>query len=272
MQRSIRKSLRSWTQQPVRVAQLCLFVGSTSALVLFPFAALAGQSAAQQAAMPPKKIISFAAGNQWTYAVRIPKDVHLIVDPYFVNDDAVIRTSKTNGVLAKPRGPEEFTFTMKCVQAISDSSCKAEVDRSGVRLWILNEITEARLAVLPRGSFQTIELHGVTHFGEKQGNPWILGQVLGLLLAQPNPQKVDLRGWLVEREPLVETTNVPAGQFSEVFHSRIRKPSIESGPSAFPGYTIESWVALRVGLVKFVMKDADAKVLFSLELVSYEVK
>jgi hypothetical protein len=225
-----------------------------------------------------QKSIPMAVGNRWTYRVQIPKDVHLIVNPYFVHPDDLLATSKTNGVLARPRGPEEATFTVKCAKAISDLSCRVDVDEAGLRLWFNTPTTEQRLVVVSGDGFLTLELHGVTKIGDN--DPWILGQVLAVLSKQSNQAKGNVPEWLAKHakasdvlaEPLRESVSIPAGEFRKGFHSVMKRKQNPYGNDNIPDYTIESWTGDKVGLVKYVMKDAGDKVLFTVELVSYEAQ
>jgi hypothetical protein len=229
-------------------------------------------SLSQETQKPIQKYISLAIGNRWTYRVQIPKEVRLIVDPYVVHPWEMDYTSVTNGMLKNPRGPEEVTFTLKCVQAISDSSCKADVDEAGLQLWFVNRTTEQRLVIAPHDNFLILELHGVTEIGKDSGNPWILAQAVALVPTQTNQVKADMPGWRSGlAELLREPIRVPAGEFRKGFHSTIARRDPTSNPP-YPDYTVESWTAEKVGLLKYVMKGADGNVMFTVELVSYEVK
>jgi len=228
----------------------------------------------QEAAKPAEKSIPLAVGNHWTYRLHIPKEVHLIVDPHFVRPN-LSGTSITNGVLVRARGPEESTFTMKCVQVISDSSCRIEVEEEGLRLWFINRTTEQRLVMVSHDSFLTFELHGVSEIGKDRGDPWIMGQALALVPVQANQAKGDLQIWRSGVvEPLRDPIRVPAGEFGRGFHSTIarREPSSGLSENQVPDYTIESWTASGVGLVKYVMRGPGGDVMFVLELANYEVK
>jgi len=258
------------------------------------FCSMLSVSLSQEAIAPFQKPIWLGAGNQWTYRVQISKDAHLIFDPHFVHPD-LGATSLTNGEAAKSRGPEEIAFTIKCGAPISDSSYQATMEEAGLALWLSVRATEERLALVPRGIFVTYELHAVTEIGKDgKDGPWIAGQILALLPAQSSQKKVEVLGWLegvkpltIIRlepgrswegqqvptwtvEPLTESVQVPAGEFSKGFHSLVRKP--QSNMSSVPAHTIESWIAEKVGLIKYVSKGPKDNVLVTLELSSYLVK
>lgn len=253
-------------EQPSKQRKFRRLVASASLLTLLAGILFLPKVCSGQAPDQVRKLVPLTVGNQWTYRVQIPKDVHLIIDPHFVYPDGLLRTSETNGVRESARGPEETAFKMKCVQAISDSSCKVEVDEVGLQLWFNLWSPEARLVLLPGDNFVRLELHDVTVIGKEKGDPWILGQMLALLPAKADQDRAEVSGWLVE--PLKEAVRVPAGVFRKGFHSVIPMP----GTQSVPAHTIESWTAEGVGLVKYIMKGPDDKVLFSLELVSYELK
>jgi len=225
-------------------------------LALIPPLFLAAQAQPQkpETAVPnrvtdPKKYFPLKAGNEWHYELQIPKETYVPYDPYFVEPNGLLGTSVTNGSIKREAVTQKFS--MKITEVIRDSEAKVEFAEEGLKLlWFVNDIKEARLAIVPQDKgVSIVEVRGFMRKPE--------GWILGHLLAQ-------FSGDEMQSAPV----RVPAGTFSKVIHSTIP----HSRSNYTPAYTQETWLAEGVGLIRAIALDANKNVIYKLELNSYQVK
>jgi hypothetical protein len=196
----------------------------------------------------PKKYFPLKLGNEWHYELEIPKETYFPYDPYFIEPNGLLGTSVTNGSIKRTAVTQKFS--MKITEVISDSEAKVEIAEEGRKLlWFVNDIKEARLAIVPQEKGVSIEVRG---FMVKPAG-WILGHALAQFSGNEAPSA---------------PVRIAAGTFSKVIQSTI--PHARSNYT--PAYTQETWFAQDVGLIKAIALDADKNVIYKLELNSYQVK
>ena len=123
-----------------------------------------------------KKYFPLKAGNEWHYELQIPKETYVPYDPYFIEPNGLLGTSITNGSIKRAAVTQKFS--MKITEVISDSEAKVEITEEGRKLlWFVNDIKEARLAIVPQGKSVSIEVRG---FMVKPAG-WILGHALAIV-------------------------------------------------------------------------------------------
>ena len=206
------------------------------------------ETAALDRVTDPKKYFPLKVGNEWHYELQIPKETHVPYDPYFIEPNGLLGTSVTNGSIKRAAVTQKFS--MKITEVISDSEAKVEIAEEGRKLlWFVNDIKEARLAIVPQEKGLSIEIRG---FMVKPAG-WILGHALAQFSGDEAPS---------------EPVRVAAGTFSKVIQSTIP----HSRSNYTPAYTQETWLAEGVGLIKAIALDADKNVIYQLELNTYLLK
>lgn len=249
----VRKSLR------LQYSNCLIVILALISLQLISVGRLVGQ---EKSPRWMKKSIPMAAGQVWTYRVKVPDTVVMIYDPIVLAPSGLMGSSSTHRLVG--RGPEETTFTVTTLGGAGDSAARVDVGDVGKSLWFPHKTREVKLAIVPfRGvpGLFSLEVQGTM----EEPDGWVLACRLAALPAAEG-SKTDDGDFLAE--PFAEPVKVPAGEFAKGFHSLLKVT-----PKMYvPPYSLESWTADGVGLVKAVMRDSNGKVIYALELVNYQGK
>lgn len=198
------------------------------------------------------EVFPLTVGNSWTYRLTVPNSTLLPVNPFFVDKPGLMSTSKTHGLLNWEK--TDKTFNLRITDSISDSVLRLEADQPGLRLWLppLN-FKDIRGKVFENENYRGLTLHGVI-IDKPKPDDFIVGHVLFRTPTDPTKQNYT-------------NVEVEAGRF-EVMESTI---DYTTQDSRMPRYTEKAWIRPGIGMVKFVMMDAEKKELCKMELVEYDV-
>jgi len=255
---------------------------------------LASAASAQPAEIASSaKAFPLTVGSEWTYQVQFAVATPLWYDPYFIQP-SLVATSVTHGTTSKLRGPGPgVSFTVKVTGTESPGVALVEVSSDGLHHWFAPTMINPKLAVasstgtFPEGHpwmkkcevaadkwepvlplsqpVEVLELRGTIQMDKEPKEPWILGRMLAAVPAD-GKSRIEKCGWLAEKS--AEPVTVPAGTYTNVFHSRFKQGTGDETPP----HVVESWVAPGVGLVKSTVLDSENKPRYSIVLTSVTIR